>query len=261
MSDETHTFKRQKHRSPSYPAFDLETALKRAKELHDVAGRHPAPVSAVLNTWGYSPKSSAGLLTIAALKKFGLADDEGKLEARTLRLTELGYELVFYGSDRESDAWKERAQMAAMLPAIHRDLWAKYSGDLPHDSIVLPHLVVDLKFSESAANEVLKEFRRTLEFAQMKPGEGGDTVVDEQEDDHADDIEEIVPPVTLEKPAGSQNPPAGTGEKPAALRTIQVTYHPDRWALLQAAFPMSESDWDAMIGVLQAMKPGLVKSD
>lgn len=42
------------------------------------------------------------------------------------------------------------------------------------------------------------------------------------------------------------------------MRTVQVTYSPSEWALLQAAFPMSEDDWDAMIAVLNAMKRGLV---
>ncbi len=41
-------------------------------------------------------------------------------------------------------------------------------------------------------------------------------------------------------------------------RTVQVTYSPDEWALLQGRFPMSEDDWDAMIEVMGAMKRGLV---
>ena len=71
--------KPKKQRSPSYPAIDLQAALARAEQLHAREGRHWAPVVAVLDAWGYNPKSSGGLLAIAALKRYGLLDDRGAL--------------------------------------------------------------------------------------------------------------------------------------------------------------------------------------
>jgi hypothetical protein len=67
----------------------------------------------------------------------------------------------------------------------------------------------------------------------------------------------LTPPATIEQDA----PPNNEGSLAERMtRTVQVTYSPKEWALLQAAFPMSEDEWDAMIEVLQAMKRGLVSS-
>ena len=64
------------------------------------------------------------------------------------------------------------------------------------------------------------------------------------------------PPATLEL----ETPPADqTPKTPRTERTVHVTYSPTEWALLQARFPMTEEDWDAMIAVLGAMKRGLVQ--
>src|SRR5206468_316574 len=41
-------------------------------------------------------------------------------------------------------------------------------------------------------------------------------------------------------------------------RSVQLPLGDGRWATLQAPFPFSEEDWTLMLGVLNAMKPGLV---
>ncbi len=212
-----------------------------------------------------------GSLTVAALRKFGLAEVEGKLGARQIGLSKLGQELVFYGSDRNSEAWKTRARMAALSPAIHRDLWKKYRGELPTDAVILPHLVLELSFSESAAKELLKEFRRTIVFAQLKAADTADTVSgneheadatgDEQEQDEG---EQLVAPTTIAAdrvPAGASTPVEGAGRPQGKQRTVQIPYSRSGWALLQAEFPMSVTQWDQMIAVLEAMKPSLVAAD
>jgi hypothetical protein len=273
MEHETEAPKPQKapkHRSPSYPAIDLPKALERTKQLAAVAGRHAAPISAALGEWGYSPKSSAGLLTIAAVKKFGLVADEGKQPARQLRLTQLGQELVFYDSDRESDVWVQRAQEAALKPSIHRELWDKYQGHLPGDSVIRPYLVLQRGFSDSAAREVLRILRSTVRFAKMSPGDSvGNVSVDEPDTDQNTDQDEVMTPAAIgdppatPKPVEPQDPPAIPAAKPQKQpqRTVQVPYSPGEWALVQAAFPMTDAAWKQMIAVLEAMKPGLVASD
>jgi hypothetical protein len=262
----TETPKAPKHRSPSYPAIDLQKALDRTKQLAKVAGRHAAPVSAVLGEWGYSPKSSNGLLTIAAVKKFGLVTDEGKQTPRQLRLTQLGHEVVVYDTDRDSTEWMQRAQEAVLKPAIIRDLWTKYDGQLPADSVMRPYLVIERGFSDSAAKEVLRILRLSISFAKMELGGGGSSVSPDEPDA---DENEIVTPVAISDPgtsASAPEPQATPLVGPAvavqrAQRTVQVPYSPGEWALLQAAFPMSSAAWDQMIAVLNAMKPGLVAAE
>ena len=47
-----------------------------------------------------------------------------------------------------------------------------------------------------------------------------------------------------------------TGE--VRLTSVNIPYSPGKWASLNADFPLSESDWEAMLAMLAAMKPGLV---
>jgi hypothetical protein len=245
-----------KHRSPSYPAIDLEVALQRAQQLWSVAGRHSAPVSAVLAAWNYSAKSSGGMLALAALKKFGLIEDEGRKDSRQIRLSTLGQELLYYGSDRSAPEWTERARRAALMPTAHDELWTKYDGELPDDRVIVPYLVFEKKFSEGAASELLTEFRRTLEFAGVAPQ---DDTLSRDADDKLENAEPVLTPPTLDQPPKLHQDPLADRKKRES-RTIQVPYSPTEWAMVQAPFPLSESQWEQMIAVLNAMKPGLTEA-
>jgi hypothetical protein len=249
--------KTAKHRSPSYPAIDLARALERAEQLADAAGKHEAPVAAAMTAWGYSPKSSGGLLSIAALKKFGLLTDTGKREARKVALTPLAQELLVYGTNRDSDEWLSRVRTAALTPAIHRELWEKYEGELPSDSVITPHLQLERRFSKDAAREMLKEFRSTIAFARLSETDGS---VSENEEDNDSDSE-ANSHSEMQMPEGVQEPKPIETSKREQQRTIQVTYSPTDWALVQGSFPMSEADWESFIEVLQGMKRGLVTRD
>lgn len=258
--------KRPKHRSPSYPAFDLERVLERAAQLARIAGRHPAPIAAAMQAWSYGTKSSGGLLTIAALKQFGLAADQGKAEARQLRLTQLAHELLFYDSDRNSAEWKRRAQTAALTPTIHRELWQKYDRELPDDGVIRPYLVLERNFSESAANEVLREFRATLAFAKIGLADEGD-ILPATDEENAEAGDEMTPPTITDPSVDAQGleseSAAGGGEprKQQHTTTIQVPYAPGQFALLRSSFPMTQTAWTQMLAVLEAMKPGLVSDE
>jgi len=78
--------KKTRQRSPSYPGIGLEAALGRAKALYQEEGRNAAPNEAILDHWGYASKSGPGLVTLAALKRFGLLQTEGPGKARLTNL-------------------------------------------------------------------------------------------------------------------------------------------------------------------------------
>ena len=263
-ADQSQPARTPKHRSPSYPAIDLKTAINRAAKLSELAGSHAAPVAAVIQAWGYKPKTSGGLLSLAALKKFGLAEDEGKREARQLRLTTLGRELLFYRSNPASPEWRERIRKAALTPTIHAELWTKYSGSLPGDQVIQYYLVFDRGFSEVAARDLLSQFHRTLAYAGVDgqaDADAGDNVSDEEEVSESEtESEQIMGTPALEDPGTRARAPAvGGHDAERKTRTVQVPYSPSEWALVQAPFPMTEAAWDQMIAVLNAMKPGLVE--
>jgi hypothetical protein len=233
---------RPKHRSPSYPAIDLATALARTTELWDHAQRHFVPMTSATGVWGYKPKSSGGLQTVAAMKSFGLLDDEGSGERRQVRVSDLGRLIVT--DEPGSAARQERIQHAALMPKIHRELWEEHDGSLPPDSRLRFDLVNNRAFGESAARDLIDEFRKTLAFAGLTAE--SDTV----SPTYQDEKETPTPRLT-------NAPPLNPG-LPAALSGYQLPVGPGRFAVLQGPFPVTEDQWELMLSVLKAMKPGLV---
>lgn len=166
MSEEKPTRKRRKGRSPAYPGLDLEAALEKARQLYQHEKDHPAPVETVLEHWGYAAKSGAGLVAVAALKKFGLLDDEGRGEARKANLTARALDIIH--DEREDSAQRQRAiEEAALEPGIHQELYEKYDGNLPSDKNLRFHLIRERGFTENGADELIRELRATLEFARL----------------------------------------------------------------------------------------------
>src|ERR1700736_3830256 len=87
MSDEPKGPRKPRGRSPSYPAINLETAIQRARVLWETERQHAASVDTIVKHWGYKSLNGPAALSLAALKKFGLVEDEGAGPARTARLT------------------------------------------------------------------------------------------------------------------------------------------------------------------------------
>lgn len=243
-------------RSPSYPPYDLETSVARAKDLHDIAGSNRVHVSTALKAWGVSPKSSRGPLTIGSLKKFGLAEDQGKRAARELFLTKLGQELVVYEDDQ--DVWAAAARMAAMIPAIHRELWTNYRGDLPADSVIEGYLVLTRGFAKATAQELVREFRRTLDFARIEPGELFDFGDEGDEPIMTDDHSELAPSALSTLPPATSSARLRTSPKvDGAPLPVNVNLSDNGWATLQISSRLTEVQWKQLMAVLDAMKPGL----
>jgi hypothetical protein len=155
-------------RSPAYPSIGLHNAIEKAKILYEREKRHAAPAVNVVKHWGYSPKSSAGLLTLSALKKFELIEDEGAGESRKVRLTDLALRIIL---DPDVKSKHEAIQKAALNPAIHAEIWEKYGGNLPSTETLKYYLHMERGFTGFGADEFIREFVDTISFAKL--GESG----------------------------------------------------------------------------------------
>ena len=114
MTDQSHEKRKKKEgRSPSYPAIDLPTALDRARIVREKESRHFVNLATVLGHWGYGPRSSQGLLVLAALKKFGLFEERGKGQAREFKLTDLAWNILI--DEREESPVARLDQLAVRL--------------------------------------------------------------------------------------------------------------------------------------------------
>ena len=156
---------KKKVRSPSFPFIGLREALDRARAFYEAEQRNAARPETAAAHWGYSPKSSGGKQTIAALRAFGLLEGDSlvKLSGRALRIV-----LDERGGSEE----RERLlQQAALMPPIHARLWERYGAELPSAQTLRLWLILDEGFNENSVDDFLTEYKETLELAKLRSAE------------------------------------------------------------------------------------------
>lgn len=158
---------RKRTRSPAYPFINLETALERAKQFHDNEQRNAANVTVAATHWGFAEGSSYAAQTIASLIYFGLMQDEGTGDRRTVQLTQTALRILL---DNRPDS-QERAQLikqAALTPKIHKQLWDK--GWTALSDANLRHRLLfewETPFNENAIDGFIAEYKSTIAFAKL----------------------------------------------------------------------------------------------
>ena len=146
-------------RSPSFPFIPLPAAVHRAGELYEAEKRNLIRMEVAVWHWGYSPRSSAGAQTIAALRAYGLLEDvRGEL-----RLTDRAQHILIReeGSRERNDLLRQ----AALSPPLFSKLWERYGADLPPGRSLRSWLVLELKVNENSVEDLLRSYRETLTFA------------------------------------------------------------------------------------------------
>jgi hypothetical protein len=156
--------KKLRTRSPAYPYLDLRTALDKAATLWKAEGRHPAVVNVVMHHWGYKEDSSTGHSCMAALKKYGLIELDGMGENKQVRLSNLALAILL-DENPDSPDRLDALRTAAMGPRIHAELWERYGAALPSDQSLKRYLVLEKSFNEAAVDELLSEYKQTINFA------------------------------------------------------------------------------------------------
>ncbi len=126
--------------------------------------RRPTGRDQVAGFWKLSPKSSTFRLTLAAVRAFGLFENQTSTEDRLLKLSELALDIVTDYA-RHSPQWWEAMKRAALTPMQHAQLWEKYGDKLPDYEEIRRYLVREQKFRDNAVGEFIKEYRSTLNFA------------------------------------------------------------------------------------------------
>lgn len=158
----------KKERSPSFPFISLAKAIDRAEELRVAHKRAPARLAQVGPTWGYGPKSSGLLQTVAALKQYGLIDDLGSGEDRRIVLSELGWKILV---DTRPGAREDALRQAALSPRLLRDFYDRWMPDRPSDAHCVSELHLDYGFTQESAKTFLRVFDETVAFANLRSGD------------------------------------------------------------------------------------------
>ena len=251
MDGEDH--KKKRERSPGYPGLALQDAIQRATTIYQHEGKNAAPVNVILGHWGYRPKSGAGLVALAALKHFGLLIDEGSGDSRTARLSDLALRIV-QDTRPNSEERVKAIKEAALVPKLHKELWASYSGNLPSDGNLSFTLRNKRGFTEGGAKEFIKELRSTLAFSGLTRSD----IIAENDDEEGSENGEQDMRTLVKPPMDTPKPPAGGGGTP---RVVNLPLSPVKWAVLQVPAEMGETDWSQLLAVLNAMKPGIVTKE
>ncbi len=203
-------------RSPNYPVVDLGTAVELAGKIEKYAQRHPVPADAAVDkAWGFKASGSYGAQCIAALRQFGLLQEEDGTAKRHVRLTDEGAKIVHNHPDKVAII-KE----AAVKPKVHANIWAKYGGELPPDDTIRTYLLFDHQppFNPATVGDFLKQFRQTISFS------GLDLLADESQNT-------AIPPGKVAKVNL-------TGFVPA----VEIKRPPLKSGITQAVFPLDEGE-------------------
>lgn len=253
MNDVTEGAKKMRAgRSPSYPAIDIQTALKRAQELYAQSQHYYSPVDIVSRHWGYTPGSGMATGTIAALIRYGLLVAEGAAKERKVRLTDFALDII---RDKRSDSTErnQRLMEAAFRPKIHAEIYEKYEYNLVSDEDFLYELERNKNFTPNGAKEFIAQYKRTLEFVKRLRSD---------ENVPAESVsEQQVDTFTTEAQIGGTSEDASISPQEKNVQTIKIPMLEGVWPTLTAQFPMNKEDWDYMIKVLTTMEPKLVKAE
>lgn len=245
-------------RSPGYPGIDLGVALQRARTLYEREQHHAAPTQMIVRHWGYVSRSGPGAVTLAALKKFGLLQDEGKGVKRMAKLTPLALRII---KDRRGPSPELAAAVreAAFFPKIHQELWDHYDGLLPSDDNLMYELEVNRRFTATGAQELISQFRRTLGFLD---GPDGDKIAveDPEQDEPKDGAGSTMPHMTKADPlpqeghgmmatgtaksGGSPPPPPQIPEDRVEFQDVRIPDVRGHTAILRTPMPETEEECD-----------------
>jgi hypothetical protein len=157
--------KRERQRSPNYPAVGLREAVERVKRLILADGKAGAPPELVAKHIGYSSAHGQAMTVVAALKKFGLVTESGGRLVPTQGALEIA-------NLPESDPRRERAiREAALSPSLYLELVTEHSeSGLPAPDVLEAELTTYKGFNPKAVSGFVADFLDTLDFAGIKVG-------------------------------------------------------------------------------------------
>jgi hypothetical protein len=151
--------------STRFPFINLEKAIFRAEQLYaaDRAGK-PMAIPTAFEVWGYSPKSSGAFQTIAALKSYGLIEDEGANADRRVKLSSTAKR---YFLDERDNHRKGMLALFALEPPLFKALWDrdKWSDGVPADPVARSHLKIERHLNDQSARALLGIFKENIQYA------------------------------------------------------------------------------------------------
>ena len=147
-----------KMRSPNYPAIGLSKAVEWANKLWDKEKKTPVSAADAAVAIGYQGLSGPSRTALAAMKKFGLIDDEKD----GLRVSNLALRIIHPANEEDL---LQALREAATKPELFRQL-LKSHAQASNDSL-RSYLITRLDFSETGAKALIEALRDTITIASL----------------------------------------------------------------------------------------------
>jgi hypothetical protein len=225
--------KKTKKRSPNFPAISLPDAIIKTKILYDVDGRSGTPRQTAFKHLGYKGGHGASITVLSAMKKYGLIREENN----RILLTK-DAEFILLSSDELKKI--EIVRKCALTPEIYSKLWEQYSDTgLPSDNSLKDVLLFDHDFNEKSVNGFIRDFKATIDFAQLEPHESFEI------ESEAEMIED--------KPIIENN-----GKMNSSIQDYVIPRKENKVAILKLEMPISNEDIDVVIKWLDLLRSTIV---
>ena len=241
----------KKGRSPSYPSLNLEMAIDRANAIYKKERNNWIPLETAVIDWGLTSTTGVGAVSVAALKYYGLMEDQGAAEDRKVRLTDFALRII--RDERSVSPDKNKAiQEAALKPKVFQELWNRYPGARVSDATLRTHLKNNMGYLDDAAEAVVKRFREVLEFSGL--GRESDDLSDlfEPEDEPPVEKGEETMAIAQEE-IQEETKDDGEEIKTYSLELpFQVKGKSSRFSI-KVPYPMDWTDWERMKGILDSI--------
>jgi len=154
-------------RGPAYPFIPLKKAMERVEQVHSegLTRLEVSPIS-FYKSWGYKQENGASRQTMAALNHFGLVEYIGRGKDRKVKLSRLAQRIIL---DKMPDSVErpKAIKQAALNPAVYKELYEKFDGQLVPDHAFETFLTLELDFSEEAAQKVIAGYVDTFSYAEF----------------------------------------------------------------------------------------------
>jgi hypothetical protein len=147
-----------KMRSPNYPAVGLSKAIEWTHKLWDKEKKTPVSAAIAASAIGYQGLSGPSRTALAAMKRFGLLDEEKS----GLHVSNLALRIIHPASEEDL---LQALREAATKPELFRQL-LKSHAQASNDAL-RSHLITRMNFSETGAKALIEALRDTITIASL----------------------------------------------------------------------------------------------
>lgn len=212
--------KKERHRSPNYPAVGLREAVERVSKFYATDGKAGAQPEIAAKHIGFGSAHGGAMSVLAALKRFGLlVDISGRLVP-----TQAAIEII---NLPEHDPRRKMAlKDAALKPSIYQQLVEEYqSSGLPSADTLEAELKTYRKFNPKAVGRFVRDFLDTLVYAQIVTSDGVISTGPEDKSETERHEASATNTYSGDKPSMGQTPETPSrSDAPVSLERVKRTY-------------------------------------